>query len=88
MLRSIREETVVTETLQRAGSTYPRVWDAFDALCWILVRRDINGPTVGGITDIYHLHKQAAGGWGVPSLTVLYTVSDEIISLHAIRVGL
>jgi hypothetical protein len=60
------------------------VWDAFDAMCWILARREMVGATV---KDVYRLHKQAAGGPTVPSLLVIYTVSDDVISLHAVAVG-
>jgi len=87
MYPSIREEHVVTETLRRAGNVYPRVWDAFESLCWVLVHRQVSGASFQGVVDIYHLHKQDAGGYGVPALTVLYTASETLISLHALKVG-
>jgi len=87
MLRSIREEKIVTLTIQRAGYIYPRVWDAYESLCWVLVHQHPSGASIQGANHLYHLHKQAAGGWGVPALTVLYTVSDAVIDVHAIKVG-
>jgi len=62
------------------------VWDAYDAMVWILVHRQPSGALLG-VHDVYHLHKQAAGGWGVPSLTAIYTVSDSQIVIHTIKVG-
>lgn len=87
MLRSIREEPAVTQSLSLAGNQYPRVWDAFESMCWILARREMIGAEIPTIKDVYYLHKQAAGGFGVPALLVIYTVSEDIISLHALRVG-
>ena len=87
MLRSIREEPAVTQSLKSAGNVYPRIWDAFEGLCWILARREIYGTTISTVRDVYYLHKQAAGGYGVPALSVLYTVSEDVISLHALKIG-
>ena len=33
------------------------------------------------------MHKQAAGGWGVPALLVVYPVTPEAVVVHALRVG-
>ena len=87
MLRSIQEEPNVTHTLQQACGTYPRVWDAFDAMCWILAHRQLSGATFQGLRELYYLHKQAAGGWAVPALTTIYTVSPELIRIHTLKVG-
>jgi len=85
--RTIREQPIVTLTIQRAAVIYPRAWDAYDALCWVLVRRQPSGASIQGTANIYHLHKQAAGPSGVPEITVIYTASDEFITLHAMKVG-
>jgi hypothetical protein len=85
--RTIREEPIVTLTLQRAAVIYPRAWDAYEALCWVLVRRQPAGASFQGTTNLYHLHKQAPGPLGVPEITVLYTVSNQFITLHAMKVG-
>ena len=87
MLKSIREEPVVTEALQKGRNTYPRVWEAFESLCWILTHREIYGATIPAGGNVYRLHKQGPGGYGVPALTVIYTVSEEVIVLHALKVG-
>jgi len=87
MLKSIREELNVTQALQQAGAIYPRVWEAYDALCWVLAHRQISGAEFPGIRDIYYLHKQASNGRGIPSLAALYTVSPEVISIHSIKIG-
>lgn len=86
-LRSIREEPAVTQSLQRAANIYPRVYDAYDSMCWILTRREMGGVTIPTVKDVYHMHKQAAGGYGVPSLLVIYTVEKERILFHAIKIG-
>ncbi len=87
MLKTIREEAVVTQTLQRAGNIYPRVWEAYDALQWVLVRLHPIGVAVQRSTNLYHLHKQSAGPMGVPAITVLYTLSNDVIALLAMKVG-
>ena len=87
MLRSVIEEERVTRALQKAGNTYPRVWEAFEALCWILVRREMSPGSNPVIRDVYRLHKQGPGKYGVPGLTVIYTVSPENIHLHSLRVN-
>jgi 3-methyladenine DNA glycosylase/8-oxoguanine DNA glycosylase len=87
MLRSIREELAVTEALKKGGNVYPRVWDAYEGLCWLLAHQEIAGPSIQTIRQVYQLHKQAAGGYGVPALTVIYTIDPEVITLHTLKVG-
>jgi hypothetical protein len=87
MLFSIREEPAVTQSLKKGAQVYPRVWNAFEALCWILAHQDIAGPSIPTARQVYRLHKQAAGGYGVPSLTVIYTLDAKAITLHALKVG-
>ena len=56
-------------------------------MCWLLVRREVFGAEISGVKDVYKLHKQAAGGFGVPQLSVLYTVTVAHIHIHTLRVG-
>ncbi len=87
MLFTIREEPQVTQAVQSAVKIYPRVWEAFEALCWFIARRhraEVSIATTGGL---YYLHKQARGGWAVPEMTVIYTVSEQVIVIHAIKIG-
>jgi hypothetical protein len=86
MLRSVREDPGVTRALQSAVRVYPRVWDAFDSLCWMLARRALAGATIES-NELYHIHKQAGGVFGVPSLLVIYKIEDETISILSIKVG-
>ena len=87
MLKSIFEAPVVTTTLSRAGNVYPRVWEAYDAMCWILVRREMPDSENPTLRDVYRLHKQQPGKFGVPGLTVIYTVDLEAIHFHTLRVN-
>jgi 3-methyladenine DNA glycosylase/8-oxoguanine DNA glycosylase len=87
MLRSIREELAVTEALNKGSNVYPRAWDAFEGLCWILAHQEIVGASIQTIGQVYHMHKQAAGGYGVPSLTVIYTIDPQVVTLHRLKVG-
>ena len=87
MLRTIIEEGRVTESLQKGSNIYPRTWEAYEAMCWLLVRREVFGAEISGVKDVYKLHKQAAGGFGVPQLSVLYTVTVAHIHIHTLRVG-
>ncbi len=84
MLKSIQEEEIVLDTLRKASNVYPRMWDAYEAMCWIIAHKEIRGST---LNQVYHLHKQAGGIFGVPELTVLYTTTPQLIVFHAIRVG-
>jgi hypothetical protein len=64
VLFTIREEPQVTQAVQSAVKIYPRVWEAFEALCWFIARRhraEVSIATTGGL---YYLHKQARGGLG------------------------
>ena len=86
MLRSVIQEPAVSEALRRAGMTYPRIHEVFDGLAWVLAHK-----TAGHVAvekgSVFHMHKQAAGGWGVPALLAIYSVTPEAVIVHALRVG-
>jgi hypothetical protein len=72
--------------LNAAAVDMPRLWDGFNALKWILARRHVSGGSIQGSTSLYYLYRQDPGGFGVPGFTIVYTVSDSEIEIHAIRI--
>ena len=86
MLKTVRESPEVSETIKDAAKIYPRTWEAFEGLCWLLARGMGSNVPASGDQSLYYLHRQAAGGFGVPGFTVIYSMTDETIDLHAIRV--
>jgi hypothetical protein len=86
MLRTVVEEDNVTNALKSGVGRYPRIWEAFDGLTWLLVR----SPQIGLIVEQgreFRVHKQAGSAAnGTPNLLVLYTVTDQHIRLWNLRV--
>ena len=87
MLKSIRESAAVTATVTEAAKVYPRAWEAFEGLCWLLARGGGSNIPAGTDQRIYNVHRQAAGGFGVPGFTIIYSVTGNIIDLHSIRIN-
>lgn len=86
MLRSVIQDSIVSETLRQAGLTYPRIHEVFDGLAWVLARKTRDHVAVSG-DSLFYLHKQASGGWGIPALLVVYSLTSEAVVVHALRVG-
>jgi hypothetical protein len=53
----------------------------------MLARKEMYGATIPTVRGVYYLHKQAAAGYGVPAITLLYSVAEPTITFHSLRVG-
>jgi hypothetical protein len=75
MLRTIVEEAIVSETIDRYAEIHPRLSDAFDGLKWFLA----HSPESGEILDDFHwiFRNQADREQNIPAILVIYTF-DEI----------
>jgi hypothetical protein len=85
-VRTIIEDTRVSEVIDANEVIYPRLRDAFDALKWSLCRRPEDGEL---LDDENWLYKQMGDErQNVPSLVVIYTFDHNFVSLKFILVRL
>lgn len=81
-MRTVIEEPIVSETIDRETCIYPRVQDAFDALKWWLAHRPESGEI---IDDLHWLFKQAADHHAnIPAISVVYTYDTNHVLLKFI----
>ncbi len=83
-MRTVIENQVVSETIDRRVSNYPRLEEAYDALKWWLA----HVPQAGEIIDDLHwLYKQDADPQiPLPSILVIYTFDADTVVLEFILV--
>ena len=84
LLRTIREEPQVSAAIDAAALRFKRCHDAIDALKWALAR-DPTGGTKLEQGPGYVQSMRGATSIELPSITVLYTVEEHTITLHAMR---
>lgn len=85
-MRTVIEDPIVSEIIDREGATYPRLTDAFDALKWWLSRAPDSGEPVD---DLNWLFKQSGDlGIQLPDLVVIYTFNAQCVTLKFILVRL
>ena len=64
---------------------YPRIDVAVDSLHWTLARNSMVGGRAGAN---FYFYKQAGfPRGGIPALNVIYSVTDEAVILHSVKVG-
>ncbi len=86
MLLNLIEEPGITAALTSAADKFPRTWDAWQALTWVLARN----PTIGFLLNDVpppprYLYKQAAMTAGVQTMTVVYSFNNSAITIQLLR---
>ncbi len=83
-MRTVIEDAVVSEIIDRESRNFPRLEDAFDALKWWLS----HVPDAGEIIDDFHwLYRQDGDREaGVPSLVVIYIWDNDTIILKYLTI--
>jgi hypothetical protein len=82
MLRTIVEDSIVSETIDQQTEIYPRLGEAFDGLKWFLAR----SPESGEIVDDFHwiYRNEADREQNIPSILIIYTFDENKVVLKFI----
>lgn len=84
-MRTIREEEAARRSLDAAVEKWSRAMDAWDAATWVIARDPEAGHPVteSGRTRAYSF--EGARSINMPSLTLLYEITDIYIIVHDAR---
>lgn len=88
-LRTIVEQPLVTAALKRAKEEYPRIEEMFDGIKWKLARNPVHQATKvlnGEVLLGYVLRTISWKAGRVPSLTVVYRVTEDEIFVEALTI--
>ena len=85
-LRTIIEEPLVEARINQAREFYPRLSEVWDALLWRLARDPKCGMKQPVPGDWYALKTLPWRAGNVPSITILYQVANQTITLRSSKV--
>jgi hypothetical protein len=81
----IIEQIIVTEAIARAYLLYPRVDDLYNALLWRLARDPFPPDAIVVGPDMYLIKSENWEYEGSCVITMIYTVTEDIIFIDEIR---
>lgn len=85
-LRTIIEEKLVEARINQAREFYPRLAEVWDAVLWRLARDPRCGMKQPGPGEWYALKTLPWKAGNVPSITLLYQVSEHAITLRSSKI--
>ncbi len=86
VMRTIREEEVVTARIDAAKTQHSRIEDIFDGIKWRLSREPESGYQLKGHDPPCYLFKVAGRIESLPVVTVLYSYGDDLVEIQDIRI--
>ena len=84
--RTIIEEKLVEARINQALKFYPRLTEVWDAILWRLARDPRCGTQQPGSGDWYALKTLPWKAANVPSIILLYQVTDGVVTLRSSRI--
>jgi hypothetical protein len=85
MLPTIIESPSVLHELQIAAVKYPRTWDAWEALKWLLVHNPgSHGLMMSSIPPPWYLYKQDSSRVGDPTFIITYSFNPSEVTIHSL----
>jgi hypothetical protein len=81
-VRSILEEPRVQRAVDEAEDKWPRARDSWEAVTWIVARDPKAGKPATESGRIRAFTFEGASSIGLPSVTVIYEITDEAIVVH------
>lgn len=88
-LRTIIEQSLVTARIKQSKGEYPRLEEMFEAIKWTLARDPLRGaiPISESEEIVAYVIKTIPWKIGkVPSLTILYKVSDYEVVIESLAI--
>jgi hypothetical protein len=86
MLPSIVEQPAVTSDLALAEARFPRIWQAWDALCWLLARNRGIGVQLSSVPPPWYLYQMPSAALGTPDLIVGYTDEGPTLTIQSVLI--
>ena len=83
-LRTIVEEPWISAEVDSAAVRFERGEEAFNAIQWAIARDPKNGTPLNG-NSVFEWVIQGAGSIGLPTVAVVYTVTENEIIIKAVR---
>lgn len=83
-MRTVIEDTIVSEIIDAEQAIYPRLGEAFDALKWWLSHVPESGEILDDLNWIYKQKGNQA--LNIPTLVVVYTFDHDTVTFKFILV--
>lgn len=84
-MRSIREENAARLAVDEAAQRWSRAGDAWDALTWVIAREPELGTAINESGTMRAYTLDGVRSLELPTVTVLYEITDEAIVIHDAR---
>ena len=84
-MRTIREETAARLALDAALGRWARTIDAWEAVTWVIARDAEIGTPLSERGALRAYTFDGVRSLDLPTVTVLYEVTEEVIVVHAAR---
>jgi hypothetical protein len=86
MMRTIREEQVVSEIVDGAREKYPRLEEVFEGLKWYLSRVP-DSAEAEALDDINWLYRQDGDAHdNIPAILIIYTFDANYVTLKFVDI--
>ena len=85
MLLNVIEASQVTQDLQ-AAPRFPRLWDAWEGLKWVLARSPGIGLPLSSMPPPWYLYRQDSMRVGDPTFTVAYSVDSPELTIRTVLI--
>ena len=82
-MRTVREEIAAQRALDDALAHWSRTADAWEAITWITARDPEIGTSLNESGTMRAYTLEGVGSLGLPTITVLYEVSPDYVTIHA-----
>jgi hypothetical protein len=86
MLLTIVESHSVLQELQVSSAKFPRLWDAWEALKWVLAHSPGGGVMMSAIPPPWYLYRQDSSGVGDPTFVISYSFDAMTVSIHGLSI--
>ncbi len=83
-MRTVIEDEVVSDVIDREQEIYPRLGEAFDALKWWLARRPESGELLDDINWV--CKQQGDRSQHIPALVAIYTFDYRTVTIKFILI--
>lgn len=84
-MRTVREETAARTAVDEAPERWSRAGDAWEAITWVIAREPELGMAVNESGSMRAYILDGVRSVELPTVTVLYEITDEAIVIHDAR---
>jgi hypothetical protein len=81
-VRDVREEERAKRAVDHAADCWPRANDAWEAITWVVAHDPAAGTPETESGNIRSLVLDGARSIGLPTVTIIYEVTEHVILVH------